>query len=104
MNPRKRKALEAAGWTVGTVEEMLNLTPEEEALATVKANLARAVRDWRVARHLSQAQLATRLGSTQPKVCDLEHGRATLDGLFRALLALGANRRELARVVATAAA
>ena len=40
MTPEKRKRLEDAGWKVGTVAEMLELSPEDEAVIEVKVQIA----------------------------------------------------------------
>jgi len=85
---RKRKALEARGWTSGSVGELLDLKPEEAAIVEFRADLARAIRSDRRDRGWSQTQLAKRLGSTQPKVSDLEHGIGSLDQMMRALIVL----------------
>jgi HTH-type transcriptional regulator / antitoxin HipB len=53
--------------------------------------LGEQVRALREAQHLSQAELARRMGSTQPAVARLEAGRVapSLDTLDRAAAALG---------------
>src|SRR5271157_2495936 len=88
------------GWVEGSVEELLGLTPEESALIQLRLDLAHAVRVRRERVGMTQAQLARRTGSTQPRVARLEKGDASLEALARALLVMGARRAELGRVVA----
>jgi ribosome-binding protein aMBF1 (putative translation factor) len=99
MHKRKRKALEAAGWRVGNTQEFLGLSDAEVTLIDVKLALGRAVRAKRVQKRMSQADVATRVRSSQSRVAKMESGDATvsIDLLVRTLLALGASRRELAR-------
>lgn len=42
MDKHKKERLEAAGWKCGTVEEFLELTPEESALIELKLQLRNA--------------------------------------------------------------
>lgn len=102
MNTAKRKRLEATGWTVGSTSEFLELTPEESALIELKLNLSARLKERRSKQHLSQTELAKRLKSSQSRVAKMEAGdpSVSLDLLFRALLATGATRRDLARAVA----
>jgi transcriptional regulator with XRE-family HTH domain len=55
------------------------------------AELGKQLRALREAQHLSQAELARRMGSTQPAIARLEAGRVapSLDTLDRAAAALG---------------
>jgi ribosome-binding protein aMBF1 (putative translation factor) len=99
MQKRKRKALEADGWQVGTAQEFLRLSDDEVALIDVKLALGRAVKARRVRQRMSQADVAARIRSSQSRVAKMESGDATvsIDLLVRTLLALGATRKELAR-------
>ena len=99
MHKRKRKALEADGWKVGTAQEFLGLSNEEVALIDLKLALGRAVKARRVRKRMSQADVALRIRSSQSRVAKMESGDATvsIDLLVRTLLALGTSRRELAR-------
>ncbi len=87
------------GWVEGTVQELLGLEDWEAELIELRLELANAVRERRARCSLTQAQLAARLGSTQPRVAKLEQAEASLDATFRAMLALGANRSDLGRLV-----
>jgi predicted XRE-type DNA-binding protein len=97
----KRRRLEAKGWRVGSAQEFLGLSTEEAAYVELKVRLASGLRDWRRRRKLTQAQLATRLGSSQSRIAKMEAGdpSVSLDLLIRSLLTLGTSRRELSRIM-----
>jgi hypothetical protein len=88
------------GWTQGSVQELLDLTDGEAILVELRVRLSENVRERRLAKRLTQRQLAERIGSTQPRVARLEQAGASIEMLLRALLALGASRREIARLLA----
>jgi ribosome-binding protein aMBF1 (putative translation factor) len=100
---RKRKKLEAAGFRVGSVEEFLDLTPEEAALIDLKLSLGTLVRAVRKRAKLSQHALAGRLHSSQSRVAKLEAGDASvsLDLIVKAAFAAGAKKSDLAKAIAT---
>lgn len=91
MNEKKRKGLEAAGYRVGDVGDFLGLTAEERALVELRAAVSAAVREQREKRHLTQAELAGRLRSSQSRVAKIEAGSSdvSLDLMFRGLFAAG---------------
>jgi transcriptional regulator with XRE-family HTH domain len=97
MKRSKRTRLQAAGGRFGTVKGFLKLTPEAATLIEVKQALARQVRERRLARRLTQAALAHRLGSSQSRVAKLEAGdpAVSVDLLLRSLFALGATPRDV---------
>jgi ribosome-binding protein aMBF1 (putative translation factor) len=99
MNAGKRQRLERAGWKLGSAKEFLELTDEEDAVIDLKLSLARAVREERSKRSLSQNQLGRLLGSSQSRVAKMEAGdpSVSIDLLVRSLLKMGATRRDLAR-------
>jgi DNA-binding XRE family transcriptional regulator len=102
MDVRKRRRLEAAGWTVGSVADFLSLSDEEVALVEMKIALSARVKAWRTRAHMTQAALAKRLKSSQSRVAKIEAGDPTvsLDLLVRASLATGAQPREVATALA----
>ena len=102
MDLKKRKRLEAAGWTVGEVAAFLKLTTEEAALVEMRLALSRTLRERRLAAGLTQTALAKQLGSSQSRVAKLEGGDASvsLELLIRALLSVGASRKEVANALA----
>jgi len=101
----KRRRLESAGWRVGDAAQFLELTPEEATFVDLKLALADRLRELRKQQGLTQAQVAERLGSSQSRVAKMEATDATvsLDLLVRSLLALGASRAEVGRVIARVA-
>ena len=101
MESNKRKRLEAKGWKVGTVAEFLGLTPEEEALVEIKLALSRSLRARRQ-EQMTQAQLAQRLQSSQPRVAKAEGGDASvsIELLIRAMLATGASPKDIGQTIA----
>jgi transcriptional regulator with XRE-family HTH domain len=72
----------------------------------MKLALAGHLRRRRQARHVSQVDLASQLGSSQSRIAKMEAADASvsLDLLVRALLALGETSRGLARVLGRPAA
>ena len=102
MDAKKRKRLEAAGWTVGDAAAFLKLTPEEAALVEMRLALSRTLRERRLEAGLTQTSLAKQLGSSQSRVAKLEAGdpSVSLELLIRALLAAGASRKDVAHALA----
>src|SRR3954470_4862827 len=105
MKSNKKHRLEAAGWRIGDAKEFLGLTPEEAEFVEIKLALARRLRELREERNWTQAEFAQRVGSSQSRVAKMEAGDPTVsvDLLVRSLLAAGANRREVGRIVASRA-
>ena len=102
MHKAKKKRLEAKGWKVGSVEEFLDLSPEESAYIELKLKLALSLKKRRQRTKLTQVELAKRVQSSQSRVAKMEAGdpSVSIDLLIRSLLALGASHRELARAIA----
>jgi len=67
MDATKQARLEAQGWKVGSVDEFLELTPEEGMLIEIKLALASSLRQRRRGQ-MTQAQLAQKIESSQPRV------------------------------------
>jgi predicted XRE-type DNA-binding protein len=103
MKAAKRRNLESAGWTVGDASEFLQLTPEEAEFVEIKLALARRLRELREEHNWTQADVARLVGSSQSRVAKMEAADRTVsvDLLMRSLLAVGADRRELGRVLAS---
>lgn len=102
MKHDKRKRLEEAGWTVGSADEFLGLSPEEAEYIDLRIRLGDAVKQLRKQKELSQVQLAARMGSSQSRMAKAEAAdtSVSLDLLIRSLLALGATRQDLAKAIA----
>jgi DNA-binding XRE family transcriptional regulator len=101
VDAKKRKRLEANGWSVSDAAGFLKLTPEETALVEMRLALSRTLRERRVAAGLTQTALAKQLGSSQSRVAKLEAGdpSVSLELLIRGLLAVGASRQDVARAL-----
>lgn len=104
MDAKKRKRLEAAGWKVGTVSEFLSLTHEEEEYVELKLALTDYFRALRKKRGITQGELAKRMQSSQSRVAAIERGYpdVSVELILRALIALGANHRQIGRTLAAA--
>ena len=101
MDEHKQKRLAASGWKVGNTDEFLGLTPEEAAYVDLKLVLSDHLKQQRQLRKLTQGQLGKLLRSSQSRVAKMEAGEpsVSLDLLIRALLALGASRKDLACMI-----
>jgi len=106
MDPRKRKKLEAGGWKTGSVRELLDLTPAEEAYIEIRLALADHLLMRRRSLKWTQAQVARLVKSSQSRVAKMESGdpEISLDLLVTTLLELGASRKDLGRIVGSRAA
>jgi len=105
MRKAKKTRLESNGWTVGSAGDFLDLSPEESAYIDMKIELADNLRKRRVRRKLTQIQLAKLVKSSQSRVAKMEAGDPTvsIDLLVRSLLALGASKRDLAKIISPSA-
>jgi ribosome-binding protein aMBF1 (putative translation factor) len=101
MKQSKMRRLEAAGWKIGSPKELLQLSDEEEALIEMKLSLAASFKKLRLQRGITQGEVAKRLRSSQSRIAKLEAADATvsIDLLVRALLALGATRQQVGRML-----
>jgi len=102
MSKTHRERLEKAGWKFGNAAEFLKLSDVEAALVEAKLALGDAVRALRQRGHLSQLDLARRMGSSQSRVAKLENHdpEVSLDLQLRAIFAAHpAARRDFRRLV-----
>jgi DNA-binding transcriptional regulator YiaG len=97
----KRERLRKAGFKIGSAADFLGLREEEQALVAIKRELVDGVKARRTEQRVTQAELARRLGSSQSRVAKLEAGdrSVSLDLLMRALLSLGASRKDIAAMI-----
>jgi ribosome-binding protein aMBF1 (putative translation factor) len=104
MRKDKRKRLERTGWKVGDAKDFLGLTDADMAVIDLRVSLAAGLRRRRLARKLSQAALAKRIGSSQSRVAKMEAGdpSVSLDLLIRSLLTSGSTNEDIAEVIAKA--
>ncbi len=105
MRAAKRARLEAKGWRLGDARELLSLSDQEALFIELKLALSRQLKELRLRRQLSQAELAAQVRSSQSRVAKMEAGdpSVSIDLLVRSLLALGASREELAQSIIRAA-
>ncbi|MFI5352328.1 MAG: XRE family transcriptional regulator [Candidatus Binatales bacterium] len=103
MEKRKKRRLEAAGWKVGSAEDFLGLSDDEVELVELKLGLARAVKEKRNRRRMTQQQLGRLLGSSQSRVAKIEAAdpSVSLDLMVRSLLRMGASRKQVASYIST---
>ena len=103
MKKDKQKRLEAKGWTIGSTEEFLSLNEEESAYIEMKLALSRSLQERRRKSKLTQYQLARMVRSSESRIIKMEAGdpSVSLDLLIRTLLALGASRHHLAKMITT---
>ena len=101
MDKGRRTRLEKKGWKVGTVAEFLDLTVEESTYIEMKLALSEKLKERRLRKKLTQAQLATAIESSQSRVAKMEAGDPTvsIDLLVKSLLALGVSKKELGRTI-----
>ncbi len=106
MRKEKRERLKRAGWKVGDTKDFLGLDDAEMAIIDIRVSLAAALKRRRLARSMSQAALARRIGSSQSRVAKMEAGdpSVSLDLLIRTLLTSGSTSEDIAQAIATAAA
>ena len=105
MDKAKQHRLKRAGWRTGDAADFLELSPEEAAFVELKLALGDYLRLLRTENSWTQSEVAGRLGSSQSRVAKMEAADASVsvDLLVRSLLALGASRQEVGRVIAQAA-
>lgn len=110
MNTAKRSELEAKGWKIGTAAEFLGLTPEDEAaierrraMDRARTALAKLVKESRGT--MTQAELARRIKTSQPRIAKVEAGESnvSLDLLIRAAIGAGASLDTIGRTLIRAA-
>ena len=101
MDKRKKAQLQKKGWKVGTVAEFLDLSAEESAYIEMKLALSEKLKERRVRKKITQAQLAKAIESSQSRVAKMEAGDPTvsIDLLMKSLLALGVSKKELGRTI-----
>jgi len=95
MKRAQKDRFEQGGWKIGTASELLGLTEAEEALVETKLRLGDAVRTLREKKHLSQAELAKLMGSSQSRVAKVENRDAevSLDLQMKAIFAASPSAR-----------
>ena len=97
MNKNQKQALEAAGFDFEDAEDFLKLTAEERKLVELRVAVSRSIRKRRERQHLTQADLAKRMKTSQPRIARIESGSrgVSLDLMFRGLFALGGTMKDV---------
>jgi DNA-binding XRE family transcriptional regulator len=101
MDKEKQRALEAAGFRVGTVQEFLGLTEEENKIVELRVAIGRRTRALRERRKITQQELATAIGSSQSRVAKLESADPgiSLDLMFRGFFNVGGKVADLTKAL-----
>lgn len=86
---------------MGSVQEFLDLSPEEVKYIELKIALGKKFQANRKSKRFTQTEVARRIKSSQSRVAKMESGdpSVSLDLLIRSWFALGATRRQLAEVI-----
>jgi len=103
MDEAKKKRLEEQGWKIGSVSEFLQLSPEESILIDIKLALSLNLKERRQ-RLMTQAELAEKINSSQPRIAKAENGddSVSIELLIRAILATGATPQDIGQIIAQA--
>mgnify|MGYP003494045217 FL=1 len=103
MDQGKKKRLEDQGWKIGSVSEFLELSPEESILIQIKLALSLNLKERRQ-KLMTQAELAEKINSSQPRVAKAENGddSVSIELLIRAILATGATPQDIGEIIAQA--
>ncbi|MEM9741041.1 MAG: helix-turn-helix transcriptional regulator [Pseudomonadota bacterium] len=101
MKADKKRKLQAAGYRVSNTEDFLGMTEEEVALVEMKVLLTCFLKELRESQAVSQTELAKMIGSSQSRVAKMEAGDPSVstDLLLRGVLALGASRKDIGKVL-----
>ena len=101
MRETTRKRLVSKGWKFGSAKDFLGLSPEESAFIEMKLELADSLRIHRERQNLTQVELAKLVKSSQSRVAKMEAGDpdVSIDLLVRTLLALGASKRKVGKII-----
>ena len=97
-----KKALKAKGYKVGSADDLLGLSKEESEYIELKLALSQALVKSRKQSNMTQIQLAKKLNSSQSRIAKMEKGDPTvsLDLLVKSLLAMGATKKNIAKMIA----
>ena len=100
MNNDKEERLATLGWEATTVQDFLELTPEEMAYIELKLALSKKLRICRKQKKISQTTFAERIGSSQSRVAKMEKGdpSVSVDLLIKSLFALDVTRQDLGQI------
>lgn len=102
MEQTKKELLESKGWKIRTVSDFLELTPEEIIFVEIKLALSKSLKSQRQKMMMTQSELATKIGSSQPRIAKAENGdpSVSLELLIRAMLATGVTPQAIGQIIA----
>jgi len=86
------------GWVEGSVQDFLELTDAEAAYVETRVALGRLLRQERIKKDLTQAELAAALKTSQSRIAKVEKAdpSVSLDLIIQALFKIGVSRKALA--------
>jgi transcriptional regulator with XRE-family HTH domain len=101
MKAAKKKKLQEAGWVVGSASEFLELSEAEETIVAMKLALASKLKDLRREKHLTQQDVAKRIGSSQSRVAKMEIAdkSVSMELFIRSLVSLGTPQVQIGKVI-----
>jgi DNA-binding XRE family transcriptional regulator len=104
MKTKQQKCLEAKEWKIGDAADFLELSSEEAVIIEMRLALSLSLKERRKAL-MTQAELATKISSSQPRVAMAENGDSSvsIELLIRAMLATGVSPQEIGQIIASAA-
>ncbi len=88
MAKKTQERLKEKDWQVGTVSDFLALSPEEERLVEIKLAFSQSLKGRRKAK-MTQTELASKLGSSQPRVARAENRHDRVNQLCLILMSKG---------------
>ena len=97
MDRKTKKKLEKGGWSVGDVQEFLNLSEEEMKLIDLRIRLGKFLKKQREKCGYTQTQLAKEINSSQSRIAKMENGSSniTIDSLLISLFYLKTPTKEI---------
>ncbi|MBO4435298.1 MAG: helix-turn-helix transcriptional regulator [Fibrobacter sp.] len=104
MDKAKKESLEKKGWKFGDVDEYLGLTPAEMVIVEMKAELAKALIKKRKKSGMSQTEASAKAQTSQSRYAKAEHSDSSvsLELMIKLFFSLGADKKELFKVLRTA--
>ena len=95
------ESIEAKGFKVTTVKDVLDLTPEDELIIEMRLALSNLLHQRRKMLALSQTALAHRIGSSQSRMARIEKNDPSVstDLLLKAVAATGATIEDVAEAI-----
>lgn len=100
LSEERRAELERKGAREMDVREWLGLSDAQMQVVELRVRLSKEVRRRRKAAKMTQGELATRIGVSQPRIPEIERGTpSSLESMVLAFLATGGDMADLGRVV-----